>query len=116
MWIIGGSGLTCIDALGNEPVAERNKEQYEQEESAGFVIEEPADKHKEDIAQVEAIVDVAWILSHLCASRAHFHDDGKHRIDQCEERPEIELGKEQWAGTIESKYVVEKLHFWVISV
>ena len=41
-----------------------------------------------------------------------FHYQRKHSIDQRKERPEIELGEEQWAIAIEGEYVVEERHFF----
>ena len=38
--------------LRDEPIAERDEEQDEQKDTAGFVIEEPTDKHQIDVAQV----------------------------------------------------------------
>jgi hypothetical protein len=40
--------------FGYQPVAECNKEQDEQEKSAGLVVEKPADCHEEDVAQVQS--------------------------------------------------------------
>ena len=42
-----------------------------------------------------------------------FHYQRKHSIDQRKERPEIELGEEQWAIAVEGEYVAEERHFWV---
>ena len=51
---LAGFGLPdsrgLIYAFGDEPVAERDKQQDEEEESTGLIIEEPADSHEEDIA------------------------------------------------------------------
>ena len=43
-----------IDALSDEPVGERDEKQDEQENATGLVVEEPTDRHEEDITQVKS--------------------------------------------------------------
>ena len=49
-----------------------------------------------------------------CALRRHLHNQSENGIDDSKERPEIELGEEQWTIAVETKYVGEKLHFFSV--
>ena len=55
---LAGFGLPdsrgLIYSFGDEPVGDCHEDENEQEESTGLIIEEPADRHEEDITQVKS--------------------------------------------------------------
>ena len=72
-----------VNPFGDEPVGQGYEGEYQQKQSAGFVVEEPRDEEQKDIAQVQ---------SGTCLFTDY---QGKDRIDYRKERPEVELGEEQ---------------------
>ena len=80
--------MMLVNLLRNQPVRERDKSQYEQEDAAGLIVEEPADGHEIDIAQMKPSAGRETELP-----RADVHYQRKQRIDHREECPEIKLGK-----------------------
>lgn len=99
---LGGTGSavgqTVVYLLGNQPVGEGDEEQNEKEKPAGLVVEKPRDEEQEDVAEVQTRVGLT----------AHYPcEDG---IDDCEKRPEIELGEQQWRPAVEGEYMMQKIH------
>jgi hypothetical protein len=45
---------------------------------------------------------------------ACLHNNGEDRIYQCEKRPKVKLGKQQRTLAVKSKYVVEKIHLFLV--
>jgi hypothetical protein len=70
--------------FGDKEVRKRYEQQYEQCQSAGFVVEECADEKQEGVAQQALVFEQA--------------EEGEH---DGEERPEIELGEQQGVGLVE---------------
>ena len=90
-----------MDSSGYDPVGEGDKSQNKQKQSAGLVVEEPADEQQIDVAQVKPA------LSFCCLTA---HDQRKQCEDQRKERPEIELGEQQRRVRVKGKYVVPEIH------
>ena len=95
-------GLQAVYSLRYQPIAERDEEQDEQEDTASLVVEEPTHRHQKYITHMQTTLS-GFAIHYQC----------ENCIDNGKECPKIELGKEQRALTVKTKYMCDEIHLLI---